>query len=122
MRLLIQLTETDKRVLFALFIIVILLLVLIGYLGFLVTRVMKIQGAKLDTKVYDQIKPVLEDDAYESAHLLGKYEGTLVGISSGAALFAGIELAKLEENKDKNIVVLLPDSGDRYLSTPLFKD
>ena len=76
----------------------------------------------LDTKVYDQIKPVLEDDAYESAHLLGKYEGTLVGISSGAALFAGIELAKLEENNDKNIVVLLPDSGDRYLSTPLFKE
>ena len=76
----------------------------------------------LDTKVYDQIKPVLENDAYESAHLLGKYEGMLVGISSGAALFAGIELAKLEENKDKNIVVLLPDSGDRYLSTPLFKE
>ena len=76
----------------------------------------------LDTKVYDQIKPVLEDDAYESAHLLGKYEGMLVGISSGAALFAGLELAKLEKNKGKNIVVLLPDSGDRYLSTPLFKE
>lgn len=76
----------------------------------------------LDTKVYDQIKPVLEDDAYESAHLLGKYEGMLVGISSGAALFAGLELAKIEENKGKNIVVLLPDSGDRYLSTPLFKE
>lgn len=76
----------------------------------------------LDTNVYDRIKPVLEEDAYNSAHLLGKYEGMLVGISSGAALFAGIELAKLEENKDKNIVVLLPNSGDRYLSTPLFKE
>lgn len=76
----------------------------------------------LDTSIYDLIMPRTEEQSYEASHLLGSLEGMLVGISSGAALSAGIELAKLEENKDKNIVVLLPDSGDRYLSTPLFKE
>lgn len=76
----------------------------------------------LDTNIYDAIMPRTEEQSYEASHLLGSLEGMLVGISSGAALSAGIELAKLEENKDKNIVVLLPDSGDRYLSTPLFKE
>ncbi len=74
----------------------------------------------LDVKLIDEIMPILEDDAYNAARSVGTFEGMLVGISSGAALFAGIELAKLEENKGKSIVVLLPDSGDRYLSTPLF--
>ena len=76
----------------------------------------------LDINIYDAIMPRTEGQSYEASHLLGSLEGMLVGISSGAALSAGIELAKLEENANKNIVVLLPDSGDRYLSTPLFKE
>ncbi len=74
----------------------------------------------LDTSVYDEIVAVTEGEAYEAARTLGSCEGVLVGISSGAALFVAAELAKKEENKGKNIVVLLPDSGDRYLSTDLF--
>lgn len=76
----------------------------------------------LDTDVYDEIIAVSAENAYEAARTLGKTEGVVVGISSGAALFAAIELAKREENKDKNIVVLLPDTGDRYLSTELFRE
>lgn len=75
----------------------------------------------LDTTVYDEIITVKEDDAYEKGRLIGRSEGVLVGISSGAALHAAIELAKNPENKGKNIVVILPDSGDRYLSTPMFE-
>ncbi len=75
----------------------------------------------LDTTVYDEIITVKEEDAYEKGRLIGKGEGVLVGISSGAALHAAIELAKRPENKGKNIVVILPDSGDRYLSTPMFQ-
>ena len=75
----------------------------------------------LDTTVYDEIMLVKEKDAYNTLRLLGKTEGVLVGISSGATLFAGIELAKKEENKNKNIVVILPDTGDRYLSTEAFE-
>lgn len=74
----------------------------------------------LDTDIYDRIIPVTEEDAYDAARTLGKKEGFLVGISSGAALFAAATLAKLDEYKGKNIVVLLPDTGDRYLSTQLF--
>lgn len=76
----------------------------------------------LDTEVYDEIIAVSSEDAYESARVLGKSEGVLVGISSGAALFAAIELAQKDENYGKNIVVLLPDTGDRYLSTELFAE
>lgn len=76
----------------------------------------------LDTSVYDEIITVENEDAFSVGRLMGKKEGVLVGISSGAALSAAIELAKREENKGKNIVVLLPDTGDRYLSTPLFAD
>ena len=76
----------------------------------------------LDTKVYDEIIPVSNEDAFLAGKLIGKKEGVLVGISSGAALYAAIELAKRPENKGKNIVVLFPDTGDRYLSTPLFAD
>lgn len=76
----------------------------------------------LDTKVYDEIIPVENDDAFAIGKLIGKKEGVLVGISSGAALWAAIELAKKPENKGKTIVALLPDTGDRYLSTPLFAD
>ena len=76
----------------------------------------------LDTSVYDEIIRVTETDAYESGRELGRSEGILVGISSGAALWAAVELAKRPENTDKNIVVLLPDTGDRYLSTPMFAD
>lgn len=75
----------------------------------------------LDLSVIDEIICVTEEEAYKSARLLAKKEGILAGISSGAALHAAIEIAKREENKDKNIVVLLPDRGDRYLSTPLFE-
>ncbi len=89
----------------------------------------KIQGigagfipAVLDTNVYDEIIQVSADDAFAAGKLIGKTEGVLVGISSGAALHAGIELAKRPENKGKTIVVLLPDTGDRYLSTALFAD
>ena len=76
----------------------------------------------LDTHVYDEIIPVDNDDAFAVGKEVGRREGVLVGISSGAALWAAIELAKRPENADKNIVVLLPDTGDRYLSTPLFAD
>ena len=74
----------------------------------------------LDTSVYDEIIPVADNDAFETGRLIGGKEGVLVGISSGAAVYAAIQLAKRPENKGKNIVVLLPDTGDRYLSTPLF--
>lgn len=74
----------------------------------------------LDTSVYDEIIPVADNDAFETGRLIGRKEGVLVGISSGAAVYAAIQLAKRSENKGKNIVVLLPDTGDRYLSTPLF--
>lgn len=74
----------------------------------------------LNTAIYDEIIPVSDEDAFETGRLIGKSEGILVGISSGAAAFAAIELAKRPENAGKNIVVLLPDTGDRYLSTPLF--
>ena len=76
----------------------------------------------LNTGVYDEVIPVTNDDAFATGKLLGKSEGVLVGISSGAALWAAIELAKRPENKGKTIVALLPDTGDRYLSTPLFAD
>ena len=76
----------------------------------------------LNTAVYDEVLPVSNDDAFETGKLLGKSEGVLVGISSGAALYAAIELAKRPENEGKTIVALLPDTGDRYLSTPLFQD
>ena len=76
----------------------------------------------LDTKVYDEIIPVTDEDAFAAGKEIGRSEGVLVGISSGAALWAGIDLAKRPENAGKTIVVLLPDTGDRYLSTPLFAD
>lgn len=76
----------------------------------------------LNTKVYDEIIPVSNEDAFATGKKIGKSEGVLVGISSGAATFAAIELAKRPENAGKTIVVLLPDTGDRYLSTPLFQD
>ena len=89
----------------------------------------KIQGigagfvpAVLDTKIYDEIIPVENEDAFATGKRIGKTEGVLVGISSGAAVWAAIELAKRPENKGKTIVALLPDTGDRYLSTPLFAD
>ncbi|MGN1163455.1 MAG: cysteine synthase A [Candidatus Ornithospirochaeta sp.] len=89
----------------------------------------KIQGigagfvpATLDTSVYDKVATAVEEDAYKTARLLGKKEGVLVGISSGAALSVAIEEAKKDENAGKTIVVLLPDTGDRYFSTPLFKE
>ena len=74
----------------------------------------------LDTKVYDEIIAVTNEDAFEIGKKIGKAEGILVGISSGAAAWAAIEVAKRPESEGKNIVVLLPDTGDRYLSTPLF--
>lgn len=76
----------------------------------------------LDTKIYDEIIPVSNEDAFATGKMIGKSEGVLVGISSGAAVWAAIELAKKPENEGKTIVVLLPDTGDRYLSTPLFAD
>ena len=76
----------------------------------------------LNTKVYDEIIPVSNEDAFATGRLIGHKEGVLVGISSGAAVWAAIELAKRPENKGKTIVVLLPDTGDRYLTTPLFAD
>ena len=89
----------------------------------------KIQGigagfvpAVLDTKIYDEIIPVTIEDAFATGRLIGHKEGVLVGISSGAAVWAALELAKRPENAGKKIVVLLPDTGDRYLSTPLFAD
>lgn len=75
----------------------------------------------LDTKVYDEIVTVSEDDAYATARLIGKKEGILVGISSGAAAYAAIQISKRPENKGKSVVVLLPDTGDRYLSCGLFE-
>mgnify|MGYP004732554871 CR=1 FL=1 len=76
----------------------------------------------LDTKVYDEIIPVSNEDAFATGRLIGRSEGVLVGISSGAAVWAALQLAKRAENVGKNIVVLLPDTGDRYLSTPMFAD
>lgn len=76
----------------------------------------------LDTKVYDEIIPVSNEAAFETGRLIGRSEGVLVGISSGAAAYAAVELAKRPENAGKTIVVLMPDTGDRYLSTPLFGD
>ncbi len=76
----------------------------------------------LNTKIYDEIIPIENEDAFAEAKLLAKKEGVLVGISSGAALHAGMELAKRPENEGKTIVVLLPDNGDRYYSTPLFTE
>ena len=74
----------------------------------------------LDTKIYDEVIPVSNEDAFATGKLIGRSEGVLVGISSGAALWAAIQLAKRPENRGKTIVALLPDTGDRYLSTPLF--
>ena len=76
----------------------------------------------LNTHIYDEIIPVTNEDAFETGRLIGHKQGVLVGISSGAALWAAIELAKKPENEGKDIVVLLPDTGDRYLSTPLFQE
>ena len=76
----------------------------------------------LDTTVYDEVIPVTSEDAFETGRLLGKREGVLVGISSGAALWAAIEVAKRPENEGKTVVVLLPDTGDRYLSTDMYAD
>ncbi len=94
-----------------------------------VAGVHKIQGIGagfvpdvLDTKIYDEIITVSDEDAFETGRLIGKNEGILVGISSGAAVHAAINLAKRSENEGKTIVVLLPDTGDRYLSTPLFSE
>ena len=78
--------------------------------------------AVLNTSVYDEIIPVTEQDAYETGRLIGRTEGVLVGISSGAALWAAIQVAKRPENQGKTIVVLLPDTGDCYLSTPMFSE
>lgn len=76
----------------------------------------------LDTEIYDEIITVENEEAYETGRVLAKHEGVLVGISSGAAVFAAVELAKRPENKGKVIVALLPDTGDRYLSTPMFSE
>lgn len=76
----------------------------------------------LDTKIYDEVFPVDNDMPFQTARLLAQTEGILTGISSGAALYAGMEVAKREENEGKTIVVILPDSGDRYYSTPIFTD
>ena len=74
----------------------------------------------LNTSVYDEVVAVTDEEAYKTGALLGKTEGLLAGISSGAALYAAIEVAKRDENEGKTVVVLLPDTGDRYLSTELF--
>ncbi len=75
----------------------------------------------LNTKIYDEVIAVENEDAFAAGRTIGRKEGVLVGISSGAAVWAAVQLAKREENKGKVIVVLLPDTGDRYLSTPLFE-
>jgi len=90
-------------------------------------QLMKAYGAGfvpevLNTKIYDEIVTVSNENAFETSRLIGRSEGVLVGISSGAATWAAIKLAKRPENEGKNIVVLLPDTGDRYLSTPLFSE
>lgn len=74
----------------------------------------------LNTEIYDEIIPVTDEDAFAAGRMMGRSEGVLVGVSSGAALWAAVQLAKRPENRGKNIVVLLPDTGDRYLSTPMF--
>ena len=76
----------------------------------------------LNTKIYDEIIPVRDEDAFAAGRLMGRREGVLVGVSSGAALWAAIQLAKRPDSRGKTIVVLLPDTGDRYLSTPMFDD
>ena len=76
----------------------------------------------LDTSVYDEVIAVENEDAFAAGKLVGRKEGVLVGISSGAAVWAAVQLAKRPENRSKTIVALLPDTGDRYLSTPLFQD
>ena len=76
----------------------------------------------LDTSIYDEVMPIADEDAFAAGRMMGRKEGVLVGISSGAALHAAIEQAKRPENEGKTIVVLLPDTGDRYLSTPMFAD
>ena len=76
----------------------------------------------LDRDVYDEIIPVANEDAFQMGREIGRLEGVLVGISSGAAVWAAIQLAQRPENKGKTIVVLLPDTGDRYLSTPMFSE
>ena len=76
----------------------------------------------LNTEIYDEVFPVSNEDAFAFGKLVGRNEGVLVGISSGAAVFAAVEIARRPGNEGKNIVVLLPDTGDRYLSTPLFAD
>ena len=76
----------------------------------------------LDTGVYDEVIAVENEDAFAAGKLVGRKEGVLVGISSGAAVWAAVQLAKRPENRSKTIVALLPDTGDRYLSTPLFQD
>ena len=76
----------------------------------------------LNTEIYDEIITVADEDAFATGKMIGQKEGVLVGISSGAAVWAAVELAKRSENEGKTIVVLLPDTGDRYLSTPLFAD
>ncbi len=76
----------------------------------------------LNTAIYNEVIPVTDEDAYSTGRAIGRAEGVLVGISSGAALWAGIQVAKRPENKGKTIVVLLPDTGDRYLSTPMFSE
>ena len=87
------------------------------FIGFLLVTV-----KVLNTSVYDEIFPVENEDAFRIGKLMAKKEGILVGISSGAALYAAIQLAKRPENKGKTIVALLPDTGDRYYSTPLFTE
>ena len=76
----------------------------------------------LNTDIYDEIIPVKDEDAFAQSRAMGQREGVLVGISSGAALWAAIQVAKRQENAGKTVVVLLPDTGDRYLSTPLFQN
>ena len=76
----------------------------------------------LNTKIYDEIIPVSNEDAFKTGREVAKTEGLLIGISSGAALYAATKIAERPENKGKNIVVIFPDTGERYLSTPLFSE